>query len=89
MIHRRAVRLATIVAIAVAGAAAWACSDPPDEPDDPYVVTSVPWTAPEVLSYVLMDQAEEEEIGRGTHGRAVIDLARFSQRLASKAGETD
>ena len=30
-----------------------------------------------------------EEIGRGTHGRAVIDLARFSQRLASKAGETD
>jgi fluoroacetyl-CoA thioesterase len=25
-----------------------------------------------------------EEIGRGTHGRAVIDLARFSQRLATK-----
>ena len=25
-----------------------------------------------------------EEIGRGTHGRAVIDLARFSERLAAK-----
>lgn len=25
-----------------------------------------------------------EEIGRGTHGRAVIDLARFDERLASK-----
>jgi fluoroacetyl-CoA thioesterase len=25
-----------------------------------------------------------EEIGRGKHGRAVIDLARFSQRLATK-----
>jgi predicted thioesterase len=28
----------------------------------------------------------DEEIGRGTHGRAVIDLARFSERLASKFG---
>jgi predicted thioesterase len=27
-----------------------------------------------------------EEIGRGTHGRVVIDLARFSQRLATKLG---
>jgi predicted thioesterase len=26
----------------------------------------------------------DEEIGRGTHGRAVIDLARFSERLAAK-----
>jgi predicted thioesterase len=26
-----------------------------------------------------------EEIGRGTHGRVVIDLAQFSQRLAAKA----
>lgn len=26
-----------------------------------------------------------EEIGRGTHGRVVIDLAQFSQRLASKS----
>jgi len=25
-----------------------------------------------------------EEIGRGTHGRAVIDFAKFSQRLAAK-----
>jgi len=25
-----------------------------------------------------------EEIGRGTHGRVVIDLARFSERLAAK-----
>lgn len=25
-----------------------------------------------------------EEIGRGTHGRAVIDLRQFSERLASK-----
>ena len=27
-----------------------------------------------------------EEIGRGTHGRAVIDFARFSERLAAKFG---
>jgi fluoroacetyl-CoA thioesterase len=26
-----------------------------------------------------------EEIGRGTHGRVVIDLAKFSERLAAKA----
>jgi fluoroacetyl-CoA thioesterase len=26
----------------------------------------------------------DEEIGRGTHGRVVIDLARFSDRLAAK-----
>ena len=30
-----------------------------------------------------------EEIGRGTHARAVIDLARFSERLAAKAGSAD
>jgi fluoroacetyl-CoA thioesterase len=31
-----------------------------------------------------------EEIGRGTHGRVVIDLARFSRHLAAKsANETD
>ena len=28
----------------------------------------------------------EEEIGRGTHGRVVIDFAKFSERLASKFG---
>jgi len=27
---------------------------------------------------------EVEEIGRGTHARAVIDVARFSERLAAK-----
>lgn len=27
-----------------------------------------------------------EEIGRGTHGRVVIDMAKFAQRLAAKAG---
>jgi predicted thioesterase len=27
---------------------------------------------------------ESEEIGRGTHGRVVIDLAKFSEHLASK-----
>ena len=27
-----------------------------------------------------------EEIGRGTHGRVVIDLVRFSERLAAKSG---
>jgi len=27
-----------------------------------------------------------EEIGRGTHSRAVIDLGKFSERLATKAG---
>jgi len=31
-----------------------------------------------------MDGAEE--IGRGTHGRVVIDLARFNARLAAKLG---
>jgi predicted thioesterase len=31
-----------------------------------------------------MDGAEE--IGRGTHGRVVIDMARFSERLAAKVG---
>ena len=30
-----------------------------------------------------------EEIGRGTHGRVVIDLARFSERLAAKSGKVD
>jgi fluoroacetyl-CoA thioesterase len=28
-----------------------------------------------------------EEIGRGTHGRVVIDLARFSERLAAQSGK--
>lgn len=27
-----------------------------------------------------------EEIGRGTHGRVVIDLARFAERLAASSG---
>ena len=27
-----------------------------------------------------------DEIGRGTHGRVVIDLAGFSERLAAKSG---
>jgi fluoroacetyl-CoA thioesterase len=27
-----------------------------------------------------------EAIGRGTHGRAVIDIAKFSERLAAKSG---
>ena len=88
MIHRRAVRLATIVAIAVAGAAGWACSDPPDEPDDPYVVTSVPWTAPELLSYVLMDQDEEEEIGRGTLAVLEVDEGfTLVQRFSNADGD--
>ena len=34
-----------------------------------------------------MDGAEE--IGRGTHGRVVIDLAQFSQRLAAKVADQD
>ncbi len=32
---------------------------------------------------------EDEEIGHGTHGRVVIDLARFSERLAAKFGDVD
>ena len=28
-----------------------------------------------------------EELGRGTHGRVVIDLAKFSERLARKFGD--
>jgi hypothetical protein len=46
-------------------ALAVACTDPPDEPDDPYVVESVPWTVPEQLTYVLQND-DGEEIGRGT-----------------------
>jgi predicted thioesterase len=34
-----------------------------------------------------MDGAEE--IGRGTHGRVVIDLAKFSERLARDAAKPD
>src|SRR6476659_2791185 len=34
-----------------------------------------------------MDQAEE--IGRGTHARVVIDLAKFNQRLAAKSTSKD
>ena len=33
-----------------------------------------------------MDGAEE--IGRGTHGRVVIDMAKFSERLAAKGGSS-
>lgn len=29
----------------------------------------------------------DEEIGRGTHGRVVIDMAKFNERLAAKAGQ--
>ena len=29
---------------------------------------------------------EGEEIGRGKHGRVVIDIAKFSERLAAKSG---
>ena len=29
-----------------------------------------------------------EEIGRGSHGRVVIDFAKFSERLAAKFGKT-
>jgi fluoroacetyl-CoA thioesterase len=28
-----------------------------------------------------------EEIGRGSHGRVVVDLVKFSERLAAKSGE--
>jgi hypothetical protein len=29
----------------------------------------------------------DEEIGRGTHGRIVIDMGRFAQTLASKSAD--
>ena len=29
----------------------------------------------------------DEEIGRGTHGRVVIDMAKFNERLAAQAGQ--
>jgi len=50
---------------ALVGTLAVACSDPPKEPDDPYVVTSVPWRVPEHLAYVLLDDEQQETIGRG------------------------
>ena len=37
------------------------------------------------LEFRVSARDDVEEIGRGTHGRAVIDLAKFSSRLAAKA----
>lgn len=37
------------------------------------------------LEFRVSARDDVEEIGRGTHGRAVIDLAKFSARVAAKA----
>lgn len=36
------------------------------------------------IDFAVQAMDGTEEIGRGTHGRIVIDLAKFSERLASK-----
>ena len=38
------------------------------------------------IEFVVSALDGTEEIGRGTHSRALIDLARFTQRLSAKAG---
>ena len=39
------------------------------------------------LSFRVNATDGEEEIGRGTHGRVVIDMGRFAQSLASKTAD--
>jgi len=39
------------------------------------------------IEFLVSAMDGTEEIGRGTHARAVIDFAKFSQRLAAKFGE--
>jgi predicted thioesterase len=36
------------------------------------------------IEFLVRANDGDEEIGRGTHGRVVIDLAKFSERLARK-----
>jgi fluoroacetyl-CoA thioesterase len=38
------------------------------------------------IAFTVSARDESEEIGRGTHERAVVDLRRVAQRLARKAG---
>lgn len=38
------------------------------------------------IAFTVSARDEQEEIGRGTHERMVIDLKRFGARLAQKAG---
>jgi len=38
------------------------------------------------IEFLVSAMDGTEEIGRGTHARAVIDFAKFSQRLAAKTG---
>ena len=38
------------------------------------------------VAFTVSARDEQEEIGRGTHERIVIDLKRFGARLAAKAG---
>ncbi len=38
------------------------------------------------IEFDVSARDEHDEIGRGTHSRATIDLDRFNQRLAAKAG---
>jgi fluoroacetyl-CoA thioesterase len=37
------------------------------------------------ISFAVTARDEAEEIGRGTHERLVIDIARFAERLAAKS----
>jgi fluoroacetyl-CoA thioesterase len=41
-------------------------------------------TAGKHIEFRVRAMDGKEEIGRGTHGRVVIDLAKFSERLAAK-----
>jgi fluoroacetyl-CoA thioesterase len=41
-------------------------------------------TAGKHIEFRVKAMDGKEEIGRGTHGRVVIDLAKFSERLAAK-----
>lgn len=61
---RRALAASLLVVVAFAAAGTAACTGPPDEPYDPYVVESVPWTAPEALTYLLTND-DNEPIGSG------------------------
>lgn len=40
-----------------------------------------------MVTFAIEAHDEQEQIGRGTHVRAVIDVARFQRRLAKKRGD--
>ncbi len=40
-----------------------------------------------ILTFRVTAEDEKELVGEGTHKRAIIDLARFQDRIAKKQGE--